>query len=173
MYVTFESNVLLTVYNDRKLIEYSPEGQLIREINLAPVAGIYDPFHAIKLTNGHYVVSHGDTSNGLHRVCIVDADGKLKKSFGGNCGSTVGQMNRPFYLAVDEHGSVMVADERNRRVLLLDSELNYMRELLSKKESHGLGFPQIILLDESDCRLYLADNKPNNQRIVVFDCKYM
>ena len=39
------------------------------------------------------MVSHGYGDDDLHRVCVVDADGKLKKSFGGKCGSTIGQMN--------------------------------------------------------------------------------
>ena len=171
--VTYDSSVLLTVYNENKLIEYSPDGQLIREINLASVAGIRDAYHAIKLMNGNFVVSHGDTRDDLHRVCIVDAEGKLKKSFGGKCGSTIGRMNRPFYLSVDGYGSVMVADEHNSRVLLLDSELNFKREILSKKENQGLSVPRRILLAESNnyCRLFVADNEANNQRILVFDCK--
>ena len=49
-------------------------------------------------------------SDELHRVCVVDADGKLKKSFGGKCGSNIGQMNDPVYLSVDGNGFVMVAD---------------------------------------------------------------
>ena len=167
--VTDESNVILTVYNKNKLNEYSPDGQLIREINLSSDAGIRHPLHAIKLTNGHFVVSHGDYSDDLHRVCIVDADGKLMKSFGGKRGSTIGQMNRPFYLSVDGNGFVMVADQGNSRVLLLDSDLKFKREILSK-EKHGLRHPWRILLDESNGRLFVADNESNNQRILVFDC---
>ena len=57
--VTDESNVILTVFVKHKLNEYSPDGQLLREINLSSDAGIRDPWHAIKLTNGNFVVSHG------------------------------------------------------------------------------------------------------------------
>ena len=57
--VTDESNIILTVYEKNKLNEYSPDGQLIREINLSSDAGICHPRHAIKLSNGHFVVSHG------------------------------------------------------------------------------------------------------------------
>ena len=73
-----------------------------------------------------------DDGDDLHRVCVVDADGKLKKSFGGKRGSTIGQMNRPVYLSVDGNGFVMVADRGNSRVLLLDSDLEFKREILSK-----------------------------------------
>ena len=133
--VTHEWNVVLTVENKNKLNEYSPDGQLIREINLSLHAGINNPFHAIKLANGQYVVSHGDDGDDTHRVCVVSSDGKLKKSFGGEPGSTIGQMNLPYSLFVDGNGFVMVADHNNNRVLLLDSDLQFKREILSKKKN--------------------------------------
>ena len=120
-----------------KLNEYSPDGQLIREINLSLDADIRHPYHAIKLTNGHFAVCHGASYGDLHNVCTVDADGKLKKSFGGKSGSTVGQMDCPVYLSVDGNGFVMVADRMNSRVLLLDSDLKFQREILTKAK-HGL-----------------------------------
>ena len=149
-----------------KLNEYSPDGQLIREINLSLDAGIRYPWHAIKLTNGHFAVCHG---SGYGKVCTVDADGKLKKSFGGKSGSTIGQMC-PVYLSVDGNGFVMVADQRNNRVLLLDSDLKFQREILTKAK-HGLRNPWRIHLDESNGRLFVADNESDNERILIFDFK--
>src|SRR6218665_3192886 len=55
--VTSELNVIAAIYWENKLKEYSPDGQLIREINLSSCSGIRRPFHAIKLSNGDYVVS--------------------------------------------------------------------------------------------------------------------
>ena len=107
----------------------------------------------------------------LHRVCIVDADGKLKKSFGGKRGSTIGQMDNPRYLSVDGNGFVMVVDELNHRILLLDRDLEFKREILSKDGKHGLRYPARILLDETNGRLFVADNDSNNQRILNFDFK--
>src|SRR6218665_1079428 len=138
--VTDESNVLLTVRYESKLNEYSPDGQLLLEIQ----AGIPWPWHAIKLTSGHFVVCHGHGD--LHRVCIVDADGKVQKSFGGTRGSTIGEMNEPFYLSIDVNGFVMVVDRRNSRVLLLDSDLKFRREIISKEDRHGLRDPWRIVL---------------------------
>ena len=165
--VTDESNVILTVHNKNKLNEYSPDGQLIREINLSLDAGIRYPWHAIKLTNGHFVVCHGVV---MCKVCTVDADGKLKKSFGGKSGSTIGQMNSPVYLSVDGNGFVMVADQENSRVLLLDSDLKFQREILTKAK-HGLRVLCRIHLDESNGRLFVADNQSDNERILIFDFK--
>ena len=100
----------------------------------------------------------------------MDADGKLKKSFGGKCRSIIGQMNCPVYLSVDGNGFVMVADRYNSRVLLLDSDLEFKREILSK-EKHGLRNPGRILLDESNGRLFVADNEWNNEQILIFQFK--
>ena len=168
--VTIESNVILTDYNKNKLNEYSPDGQLLVEINLSQ-AGIHWPWHAIKLNNGYFVVSHGSNADDDHRVCMVDSDGRIRKSFGGKCGSTNDQMNRPVYLSVDGNGFVMVADQLNGRVLLLDSNLDYKRILLSKDKKHGLHDPWNIALDESNSRLFVADNESENQRILLFDMK--
>jgi len=167
--VTYESNIILTVFDKNKLNEYSSDGQLIREIILSSHAGISYPFKAIKLTNGHFVVSHGyDDNDELHRVCAVDVNGKLKKTFGGKLGSTIGKMHYPVDLSVDGNGFVMVADRLNSRVLLLDSDLKFTREILSK-DKHGLRRPWKILQDKSNGRLFVADNELNNNRIVVFD----
>ena len=169
LFVTDEMNVILAVFNENKLNEYSSDGQLIREIILSSHAGISYPFKAIKLTNGHFVVSHGyDDNDELHRVCAVDVNGKLKKTFGGKLGSTIGKMHYPVDLSVDGNGFIFVADRLNSRVLLLDSDLKFTREILSK-DKHGLRRPSKILLDKSNGRLFVADNELNNNRIVVFD----
>lgn len=169
--VTYDSNIIFIIYAKNKLSEYSPDGQMIRKINLSsdlsrPIIG---PLHAIKLTNGDFVVSHGTfVGDGLHRVCLVDADGVLKKSFGGKRGSTIGQLDRPVYLSVDRSGFVMVADNLNNRILLLDSDLNLRREIISE-EKYGLRNPSSIVFDEPSGQMFVADNEWNSDgQILVF-----
>ena len=176
MSVTDDSNVILAVYNKNKLNEYSPDGQLVREVILSSDAGIGHLRHAIRLSNDHFVVSHGFSRDDLHRVCVVDADGKLEKSFGGKCGSSIGQMDYPVHLSVDGNGFVMVADRRNTRVLLLDPDLKFKRVILSKEGKYGLQNPYRILLDESNGRVFVADNGWDSEkgiftdgRILIFD----
>jgi len=164
--VTGEANVLLIDSTEHKLSEYSPDGTLIQEINLLSHAGIRHPLHAIKLTNSHFIISH-DNYGDLHRVCTVDADGKLKKSFGGKPGSTIGQMHFPIDFSVDGNASVMVLDHGNKRVLLLDSDLEVKREIVTK--GHRLQQPWKILLDESNGQLFVVDREWDNQCILVFD----
>lgn len=165
--VTDESNVIITLLNKNKLIEYSSDGQLIREIKLSTDSSIRHLGHAIKLSNGNFFVSHGCRDEELHRVCLVDADGRLKKSFGGKCGSTTGQLNRPGYLSVDRNGFVLVAD--SNRVLLLDSELNFRSNIRSSDGAHGSISPYRIALDKSNDRLFVADSQWIKPRILIFD----
>ena len=167
--VTGDSNIILT--GVKTLKEYSPDGQLVRELNLSSDASILAPSRAIKLANGQFMVSHGSGDAELHRVCVVDAAGKLQKSFGEKRGSAITQMDCPVYFVVDGNGFVMVADRRNSRVLLLDSDLTFKREILSK-EKHGFRDVNRILLDEPSGRLFVSDNDwhstKKDGRILVF-----
>lgn len=168
--ITDESNIVLSVFSKNRLNVYSPYGRIIREIDLPSSAGISHPRHAIKLTNGHFLVSYGRYGEALHGVCVVDTDGKLHKSFSGKeVGiSTIGQMNLPVHLFVDGNGFAMVVDRWNSRVLLVDSDLKYKRDILSKE--HGLRYPWRILMDESNGRIFVADNELNSEgRILIFD----
>ena len=168
MSVTDERNVILAVYNKHKINEYSPEGQLIREINLLLNSHIRFPSHALKLANGHFVVSHGLGCDIMDRVCIVDADGKLMKSFREKRRPKGGHRTLPVHLSIDGSGSVLVVDQMNSRVLLLDSQLEFKREVLSK-EKHTLRNPSRILMDDSCSQMLLADSKWNSGgRILKF-----
>ena len=153
-----------------KLIEYSPVGEVVREISLSSEDGmpIQCPSHAIKLANDNHIVCHsGLTEEDVHGVCIVDADGHLQKSLGVNLGIIV-QLKNPTHLAIDENGYVMIADTDHSRIVLLDSTLAFKRKILSKVK-HGLRHPMRIILDESDGRLFVADNEWSSEgRILIF-----
>jgi len=68
--VTGESTIILAVFHCGKLNVYSADGQFLTEIKLSP--DIVHPRHAIRLTNGDFVVSHGWFEQDAHGVCIVD-----------------------------------------------------------------------------------------------------
>lgn len=116
MSVTYESNIILALYEKSQLHEYSSVGKLIREIDLSEIR---NPLHAIKLTNCNFMVSHGFRRRDRHGVCMVGANKKLKNSFSRESGwGTIEQLDCPSHLAIDRNEYVMVADRRNARVLL-------------------------------------------------------
>ena len=111
--VTSSQNVLAAL-NNNYLTEYSPDGQLIREISLQ-TAGITAPVHAVQLQNDQFGVTHHGPK---HQFSIVSSDGQLLRSYCGNAGD----MNEPNGIAVDERGRIFVADQNNNRILVMDSK---------------------------------------------------
>lgn len=103
---------------------------------------------------------------------MVDNKGRVAKSFGRSRGWTTQQMNVPYYMAVDRDGTVFVADSNNMRVILLSSELEYRRILLSERD--GIRFPYRLVLDEANRRLFVVDfelrnNELKRGKVLVFD----
>lgn len=150
MSISSGGNVLVTCCDVGRIKEFDTDGQLIREIVLQ--SDVVYPWHAIELTTSEYVVCHGRVKDPLHRVCIVDSQGCVVRSYGGFRGSANGQMNTPVRLALN--GFIIVAECMNKRVQILSPTLNYVREIITDMS----GKPSRIWFDEDACKLYIADN---------------
>jgi len=115
---------------------------------------IKDPHHAVQLTTGQFVVSHGVAHDGVHRVCLVDGEGRVTRSYGGQRGSGVDQLSWPRRFTVDEDSQfIFVADHCNRRVVLLSPTLEfvrYFREELSR--------PRRLYLHRATRRLFVGQS---------------
>jgi len=136
--VTPSGNLLVTCREPNKVVELSADsGQSVREIQLAHLSGIADPEHSVQLTNGQFVICHGKTNlfagGSLHRVCLVGDDGKVTRSYGGERGRDVGQLEYPCHLAVDKDSQfIFVADHTNGRVVLLSPTLEFVRLVIER-----------------------------------------
>jgi streptogramin lyase len=62
------------------------------------------------------------------RIAKYDKNGRWVKSFG-TPGKNPGEFNTPHSIAADAKGNVYVADRGNRRIQVLDSDLNFVREI--------------------------------------------
>jgi len=168
--VTKAHNVLVTCVDVRKIKEFSSHGHLLREMTLPD--DVINPWHAIQLTSGQYVVCHGDVDDAVHRVCVISADcTHIIHSHGGQRGSDTGQYDVPVHLAVDDNEFVFVVDLNNQRVTLLSPTLDYIRQVVSSDKLKWL--PHRLHLDVQRRRLYVADNewkdgKFTAGRVVVF-----
>jgi len=152
--VTPSGNLLVTCRGPRnKLIELSADsGQCVREVTLQ--SDIEDPQHAIQLTTGQLVVCHGFWDDDLHRVCVVDVEGRVTCSYGGQGGSDAGQLNNPCHLAVDGDSQfIFVADEGNNRVVMLSPTLQFVRYI-----SEELSRPYRLCLHQTTRRLYTCQH---------------
>jgi len=153
--VTDTHSVLVTCGEARKIKEFSTDGKLLRQIQLPE--DIVSPLHTIQLSSGEFIVCHGDLPDPVHRVCLIDSNGHVVKSYGGPKGSGTQLMTSPAHLAVDRNGFVFVADDNNHRVLLLSPALTFVREVLSREQLKWL--PLRLWLDSDRRRLYVAVNR--------------
>lgn len=164
--VTPDSNVIVTYLGEPRLKEYrsTVKDRLIQKLSLQESST-----HTVKLKTGKFVVSRG---TGIDSVFEIDARGKDINSFKGKIGSTTEHLKCPEQVAVDKHGSVFVLDRGNRRVILLDSNLVFKKELLSA--IHGLQDPTAMILDDTTCRVFVSDyNKAEKVwRILVTDIAF-
>ena len=89
----------------------------------------------------------------------------MMKSYGGGRGSEIGQMDVPRYLAIDRNGFILVADNRNNRIIQLNASLEFIGEFIPG--SVGLINPTTMHLNEKMRRLFIA--KYGEQNISIFD----
>ena len=167
--VTKAHNVLVTCHVVRKIKEFSSHGDLLREMTFPDE--VSSPWHAMQLTSGH-VVCHGDRSDAVHRVCLMNENcTQIIHLHGGQPGSSTGQYDVPIHLAVDDNEFMFVADQNNQRVTLLSPTLNYVRQVVSRDKPKWC--PCRLHLDVQRRRLYVADNEWQDDewtsgRVVVF-----
>jgi len=149
--VTPSCNLLVTCQQPNKLVELSADsGQCVREIALQE--DVVNPRHGIQLTTGQYVVCCGGWFCHLHQVCMVDDDGRVICSYGGQRGSDADQLDRPSHLAVDEEmQSVFVADFANDRVVMLNPTLKFVRHITVR-----LRRPRRLYWHHTTRRLYVG-----------------
>jgi len=150
--VTPNCNLLVTCQWPNKLVELSAEnGRRVREIALQ--SDIVRPWHGVQLTNGQFVVCHGSYGS-LHRVCIVDGDGRVIRSYGDQYGSDADQLNMPSHVAVDKDSQfIFVADCFNARVTLLNPTLEFAGLCKPRKSSSR---PCRLHLDHATRCLYVG-----------------
>lgn len=146
--ITPDSTVMVMFWKQNKLKEYAPirQNKLIQQVVLTSRSR-----YAVKLSTGNFLVSRGGVGAGVFEI---NTTGQEISSFKGNMESAFEQLNWPEQLAIDKHGSVIVVDRGNRRVLLLNSKLEFQEELMSSEI--GLVDPLAMALDKSTSRLFVA-----------------
>ena len=144
-------NLLVACRRPSKLVELrAGSGQPVRQITLQ--SDIEWLYHAVQLTTGQYVVCHGWGDGTLRRVCLVDVEGRVTRSYGGQGGHGVGQLYYPRHLAVDEDSQfIFVADHYNHRVVLLSPTLEFVCEF-----SEGLLDPRRLYFHQTTRRLFVG-----------------
>jgi len=145
--VTSSHHVL--VYAGRgamKLKLFNTDGELYSTVLLHP--DLTHVTSAVEMTLGLYVVTHGRDSDALHRVCVVNSEGKILHTFGGLPGSLPKLLNSPSDVAVDKDGFVYVDDEQNKRLVVLTQQLYYVDCMPRVFNQSSGGFRRRMKLDK-------------------------
>ena len=145
--VNIAHNLVVACCEANKLQEYTTHGSLVRDICVT------DPWHAIQLSTGNYVVSQ-HTSPGV--VIVVGVDGLVIHNYGQSQRSDVGQMKHPSGLAVTKNDDIFVTDWGNNRILSINRSTGCVQELALSVDS-GIQWPRGLCLDESRGRLYVGE----------------
>jgi len=154
--VNADHNLIVTCRRNRRIKEFSPRGDLLRDITLPD--DVINPWHVIQLTNGQFIVCHGGLNDPVNRVCKISSDGyEIVHSHGGQPGSNIGQYNVPAHLAVDDNEFVFVVDINNRRVTLLSPTLGNKRQVVSRDQFKWK--PEKLCYDVQRRRLYVVDTE--------------
>lgn len=174
--VTQEFNILISSHRSNSLIEYSANGKLLKTIALKSVGERIRPWHAVKLSSGMFIISHGSRSPGsVHRVCLFNSVGEICKSFGSHETAATpdnSSLNGPYHFCVDAKGNTFIADCNNGRIVIVNESLEYVDEV-----KNDLRKPRRVCFDTACSRVYIADNKAvsnkaTDGRVVILKLLY-
>ena len=156
MSINKRGNIAVSCNDLDTIFEYTPTGNCVRKITVDAInKTIRGLRHAIQLDDDRFLICHANAKT-HNRVCIIDSNGKMLRSYGGRTGSEMGQMNYPCYLAFNgQEGFIFVADRNNNRIIQLDLALEFVKEIIPGSE--GLKQPKRMHLHEKSNRLYTAE----------------
>ena len=155
MSINKKGNIVVCCWDLNKIIEYTPTGSFIRETQVDGINKTIDGLvHGIQLDDDRFLICQAPTTH--HRVCMINSNGRVMKSYGVGKGSGIGQMDCPCYLAIDRNSFILVADYNNNRIIQLNASLEFIKEFIPG--SVGLKKPTRMHLHENKRRLYIAED---------------
>ena len=139
----------------------APDGSVIAEWK-GPSPGFYGPRRiAIGPDESVYVVDQGRT-----RIVKFSPDGQVLTSWGSK-GSGDGQFDDPTSVAIDTtNNKVYVADPRNRRIQVFDSNGKFLAKWTVPEWGRPYGFEDLVV-DRKTGRLYASS--ANMDTLLIFD----
>ena len=160
---TWAGDTLVTCPSSKKLIVFSSMETIApRTIDLDKLH--ITPTHAVQLSTGEFVVS--DKTDKQHRVVKLDTGGRtVVCEYGGASKVGTEPLNMPVYLVRCRNDFILVADQKNDRILLLSHSLELVKELISPKD--GLSKPTRMCLDPVNRRLFVVEQSHQN-KVIIF-----
>jgi hypothetical protein len=166
-------NLLVTSCRANKLLEYTPSGSLVREINLLLYDAELSPFHAIQLSGCDLFVVclHRALDSMPGDVVEVNSQGRVVTSYKKQLLSTSQhQFDWPRHLAVDGNGEyIFVADYYHGRIVVLSrSSPSRACEMSASIDGSKLRSTRCLCFDNDS--LYIGEGFRGG-RVFVFDIR--
>jgi hypothetical protein len=162
-------NLLVACPGANKIVEYTTNGSLVREICLKSNDVELCPLHAIQLTNDQFVVSCLNVTNKVNDVVEVDTKGRVVVSYTNQLQSTTQhKFDWPRRLSVDKNNEFILVADSSRIVILNRSSNGSARELNVKSVDGGLQGPTCLHFDTSQNRLFVGEWS-GRHRVLMFD----
>jgi len=155
------TRLLVTLLDTRQLRQFDADGDELRRVQLPYHM---EPWHAVESPTGTFIVSLYNKQLKQWQVVEVNTGGEVLRQFSGSRRLT--SLGDTPHVAVDSHGNIFVADERNRHILLLDNHLSLRRVII---DEHQLNYqePRRLCYREDKGQLLVA-LYPSNA-VLVFD----
>jgi len=122
------TRLLVTSRETRQLIQFDAVGDELRRVQLP---GDMLLRHAVESPTGTFIVSRDNIQLHLGQVSEVNTGGEVLRQFSRSRLSPLGETP---HVAVDSHGNIFVADQDNRRILLLDAHLTLRRVIIDEDQ---------------------------------------
>jgi len=122
------TRLLVTSCFTHQLIQFDEVGDELRRVQLPDDM---KPWHAVESPSGTFIVSRYNEQLDQGDVSEVNTGGEVLRQFSG---SHLLSLRRTPRVAVDSHGNILVADQYNRRILLLDAHLTLLRVIIDKHQ---------------------------------------
>lgn len=153
MSVSETGNIVMMRWGQPSVLElYRSDASLILSVPFP--ANIEYPWHAVETSKGNFVISHWKRDSNFWSVVELSRDGVILCRFLPI--DDANHLNYPYHLTIGLFDEVLVADQYNRRVILLDSELNWNRVLLHRIEILP---PKRLYFDKEQRQLLVAHGR--------------
>lgn len=163
---------------------FGPEGAAQKQplVVIQLASDIEEPLHTVETSSGHFVILHSlkqeNDETGekkrkpVYAVSKVTRDGRLvvRRFVPQN---KTQELNGPCYLALDSDDRVFVSDAECDRVILLDSDLTWIRNICSTEdEDKSINTPYRLCYDKEERQLTVAEFfRPDGANVYSIDMK--